>query len=69
MVLIYLSIFSGVSAGVIDIRILDELDSIQVEIEDNGKGIAQKGLLILQFFILADHKVHTGSLSLPAGGL
>ncbi len=30
--------------GVIDIRILDELDSIQVEIEDNGKGIAQKDL-------------------------
>ena len=30
--------------GVIDIRILDESDSIQVEIEDNGKGIAQKDL-------------------------
>lgn len=30
--------------GVIDIRILDEVDSIQVEIEDNGKGIAQKDL-------------------------
>lgn len=30
--------------GVIDIRILDEHDSIQVEIEDNGKGIAQKDL-------------------------
>ena len=30
--------------GVIDIRILDELDSIQVEIEDKGKGIAQKDL-------------------------
>jgi signal transduction histidine kinase len=30
--------------GVIDIRILDEIDSIQVEIEDNGKGIAQKDL-------------------------
>lgn len=30
--------------GVIDIRILDELDSIQIEIEDNGKGIAQKDL-------------------------
>ncbi len=28
--------------GVIDIRILDERDSIRVEIEDNGKGIAQK---------------------------
>ena len=26
--------------GVIDIRILDEMDSIRVEIEDNGKGIA-----------------------------
>lgn len=30
--------------GVIDIRILDESDSIRVEIEDNGKGIAQKDL-------------------------
>ena len=32
------------SKGVIDIRILDEVDSIRVEIEDNGKGIAQKDL-------------------------
>lgn len=30
--------------GIIDIRILDELDSIRVEIEDNGKGIAAKDL-------------------------
>lgn len=30
--------------GVIDIRLLDEMDSIRVEIEDNGKGIAQKDL-------------------------
>lgn len=30
--------------GQIDIRILDELDSIRVEIEDNGKGISQKDL-------------------------
>lgn len=30
--------------GVIDIRVLDEADSIRVEIEDNGKGIAQKDL-------------------------
>lgn len=30
--------------GRIDIRILDEVDSIRVEIEDNGKGIAQKDL-------------------------
>ncbi|MBO5473168.1 MAG: HAMP domain-containing histidine kinase [Lachnospiraceae bacterium] len=30
--------------GVIDIRILDEVDSIRVEIEDNGKGIAAKEL-------------------------
>ena len=30
--------------GVIDIRILDEIDSIRVEIEDNGKGIATKDL-------------------------
>jgi signal transduction histidine kinase len=32
------------SHGEIDIRILDEVDSIRVEIEDNGKGIAQKDL-------------------------
>lgn len=30
--------------GEIDIRILDEVDSIRVEIEDNGKGIAPKDL-------------------------
>ena len=30
--------------GTIDIRILDEIDSIRIEIEDNGKGIAQKDL-------------------------
>lgn len=30
--------------GVIDIRILDEVDSICVEIEDNGKGVAPKDL-------------------------
>ena len=30
--------------GIIDIRILDEVDSIRVEIEDNGKGVAQKDL-------------------------
>ncbi len=30
--------------GEIDIRILDEIDSIRVEIEDNGKGIASKDL-------------------------
>jgi len=30
--------------GIIEIRILDELDSVRIEIEDNGKGIAQKDL-------------------------
>jgi len=30
--------------GVIDIRILDQGESIQIEIEDNGKGIEQKNL-------------------------
>ena len=30
--------------GIIDIRILDEVDSIRVEIEDNGMGIAAKDL-------------------------
>lgn len=32
------------SDGQIDIRILDEIDAIRVEIEDNGKGISQKDL-------------------------
>ena len=30
--------------GVIDIRILDEVDSVRIEIEDNGKGIAPRDL-------------------------
>ena len=30
--------------GQIDIRILDEVDSVRVELEDNGKGIAQKDI-------------------------
>lgn len=30
--------------GIIDIRILDEVDSVRVEIEDNGRGIATKDL-------------------------
>jgi len=30
--------------GIIDIRLLDAVDSIRVEIEDNGKGIASKDL-------------------------
>lgn len=30
--------------GTIDVRILDEQDSIRVEIEDNGRGIAQRDL-------------------------
>lgn len=36
--------YSDKERGVIDIRILDEVDSIRVEIEDNGKGIAAKDL-------------------------
>ena len=30
--------------GVIDIRILDEVDAVRIEIEDNGRGIAQKDI-------------------------
>ena len=30
--------------GFIDIRLLDELDSIRVEIEDNGKGMSEEQL-------------------------
>lgn len=30
--------------GIIDIRLLDEVDAVRVEIEDNGKGIAAKDL-------------------------
>ncbi|MCR4705611.1 MAG: HAMP domain-containing histidine kinase [Lachnospiraceae bacterium] len=33
--------------GQIDIRILDEIDSVRVEIEDNGKGIATKDLSVI----------------------
>lgn len=36
--------YLGTEKGVIDIRILDEVDSIRVEIEDNGKGIQAKDL-------------------------
>ncbi|MCM1049592.1 MAG: HAMP domain-containing histidine kinase [Clostridiales bacterium] len=36
--------YLGKEKGVIDIRILDEVDSIRVEIEDNGKGISAKDL-------------------------
>ena len=36
--------YMGSRKGEIDIRILDEVDSIRVEIEDNGKGIAAKDL-------------------------
>lgn len=36
--------YLGNKKGVIDIRILDEVDSIRVEVEDNGKGISAKDL-------------------------
>ena len=36
--------YMGSRKGEIDIRILDEVDSIRIEIEDNGKGIPAKDL-------------------------
>jgi signal transduction histidine kinase len=36
--------YMGHDSGVIDIRILDEGESVKIEIEDNGKGIASKDL-------------------------
>lgn len=36
--------YLGKKDGVIDIRILDDVESVRIEIEDNGKGIAAKDL-------------------------
>ena len=36
--------YMGHDNGVIDIRILDEIESVKIEIEDNGKGIESKDI-------------------------
>lgn len=48
--------------GEINIRILDEVDAIRVEIEDNGKGIAQKDLQnIFDRFFRTDTSRNSGT--------
>ena len=55
--------------GVIDIRILDEVDSIRVEIEDNGKGIDPAILPIIFEGQLptGDHAASDGKRSMGIG--
>lgn len=54
--------YMGKPNGEINIRILDEVDAIRVEIEDNGKGIAQKDLQnIFDRFFRTDASRNSGT--------
>ena len=60
--------YMGHDKGIIDIRILDEGESVRIEIEDNGKGIADCAKeKIFDMFYTADSKVADSRRGLGLG--